>query len=255
GCGHVWPRRSQPLPAALAHAPCAGLASTGTVKNAGRERKFHARRHSPRDALMGAIAAPINGVQSAADDVESASGQRRFPGPTARRAGTSKRARPPGRRLHGIYVMQNTRTAGCRFANLAGLVSLSAMAVLASSTPATADQGTTQPVSTRAARDASDSSAGLPAVTPADLVQQYAQARLTGDFAAMEHFRPGYSFWQHVFSISDGSIAFGSATDGRLLAVFPARGDWSRQGVWEDPTMKRLMAGQRLATKLADRRD
>ena len=50
------------------------------------------------------------------------------------------------------------------------------------------------------------------------------EARRRADFAAMQAFRPGYAFWQHVFTIPDGSIAFGSAVDGRLLATFPAKG-------------------------------
>jgi hypothetical protein len=48
-------------------------------------------------------------------------------------------------------------------------------------------------------------------------------ARVRADLAAMQAFRPGYPFWRHVFTIPDGSIAFGSAVDGRLLATFPAR--------------------------------
>ena len=60
-------------------------------------------------------------------------------------------------------------------------------------------------------------------------------ARRRADFAAMQAFRPGYAFWQHVFTIPDHSIAFGSAVDGRLLATFPAKGVWTRQAVWSDP--------------------
>ena len=61
------------------------------------------------------------------------------------------------------------------------------------------------------------------------------QARLRADVAAMQTFRPGYAFWRHVFTIPDGSIAFGSAVDGRLLATFPVKGDWTRRAVWTDP--------------------
>ena len=56
-------------------------------------------------------------------------------------------------------------------------------------------------------------------------------ARRRDDFAAMRAFRPGYPFWQHVFTLPDRSIAFGSAIDGRLLATFPAKGDWTREAV------------------------
>jgi hypothetical protein len=87
--------------------------------------------------------------------------------------------------------------------------------------------------------------------TASDVVQ----ARLRADLAAMQAFRPGYPFWRHVFTIRDGSIAFGSAVDGRLLATFPTRGDWTRQAVWSDPTLARILDGQPLARKLSDRRE
>ena len=80
-------------------------------------------------------------------------------------------------------------------------------------------------------------------------------ARLRADVAAMQAFRPRYPFWRHVFTIPDGAIAFGSAADGRLLATFPARGDWSGRAAWTDPTIARTLDGQSLARKLADRRE
>jgi hypothetical protein len=80
-------------------------------------------------------------------------------------------------------------------------------------------------------------------------------ARLRADVAAMEAFRPAYPFWRHVFTIPDGSIAFGSAADGRLLATFPSKGDWSRQGVWTDPTIAAVLERESLAPKLRDRRE
>ena len=79
--------------------------------------------------------------------------------------------------------------------------------------------------------------------------------RLRADVAAMRAFRPAYPFWRHVFIIPDGSIAFGSAADGRLLATFPTKGNWSRDVVWTDPTMGRTLDRQPLALKLRDRRD
>jgi hypothetical protein len=99
------------------------------------------------------------------------------------------------------------------------------------------------------------SAARLETLSPADLVQATAQSRLQDDLAAMQSFRPGYGFWQYVFRIPDGAIAYGSASDGRLLAVFPARGDWTREGVWDDPSLKPILAHQRLSTRLSDRRD
>jgi hypothetical protein len=82
-----------------------------------------------------------------------------------------------------------------------------------------------------------------------------AAARRRDDFAAMQEYRPGYPFWQHVFTLPDNSIAFGSATDGRLLALFPAKGEWTRRATWKDPSLARVLDGQPLARKVGDRRD
>ncbi len=83
----------------------------------------------------------------------------------------------------------------------------------------------------------------------------HTQERLRLDFAAMQTFRPGYSFWQHIFTIPDGSIAFGSALNGRLLAVFPTRGEWTRDVTWHDEVFVNALLGRRLPVRLADRRD
>jgi hypothetical protein len=80
-------------------------------------------------------------------------------------------------------------------------------------------------------------------------------ARRRADFAAMRAFRPGYAFWQNIFTIPDGSIAFGSAVDGRLLATFPAKGDWMRKAMWADPAIAGILDGQQLARKLRERRE
>ena len=69
----------------------------------------------------------------------------------------------------------------------------------------------------------------------------------------LESYRPGYQFWQQIFTIPDGSIVFGSALDGRLLAVFPAKGDWTDPGVWRDSSLAELMPDE-LPSKLDDRR-
>ena len=81
------------------------------------------------------------------------------------------------------------------------------------------------------------------------------EARRRADVAAMESFRPGYSFWRHVFTISDHSIAYGSALDGRLLATFPTKADWTRKATWADPDLDRILDGLHLPRKLSDRRD
>jgi hypothetical protein len=91
---------------------------------------------------------------------------------------------------------------------------------------------------------------------PPPTAAQVAAARRKADFAAMQAFRPGYPFWQHVFTMPDGVIAFGSGTDGRLLATFPAKGEWTRRSiVWADPALADVIEGQRFARKVKDRRE
>src|SRR5262245_38322434 len=80
-------------------------------------------------------------------------------------------------------------------------------------------------------------------------------ARRQADFEAMQTYRPGYPFWRHVFTLPDGSIAYGSAVNGRLLAVFPAKGDWIRQARWTDSRLTHILDGQQLEKKVSDRRD
>jgi hypothetical protein len=79
--------------------------------------------------------------------------------------------------------------------------------------------------------------------------------RVQDDLAAMESHRPGYAFWQHIFTITDGSIAFGSAVDGRLLVVFPANGDWQFEGSWSDPSLESILEGVVLPRDLDERRN
>jgi hypothetical protein len=84
---------------------------------------------------------------------------------------------------------------------------------------------------------------------------EYSRARLDRDLAAVQMFRPAYPFWQHIFTIPDGRIAFGSAQDGRLLAVFPTAGDWVRDGVWEEQALNGFLNGRTLPKRLDARRD
>jgi hypothetical protein len=79
--------------------------------------------------------------------------------------------------------------------------------------------------------------------------------RRRADLAAMETFRPGFAFWQHVFVLPDHSIAYGSAIDGRLLVTFPTKGNWVRDAIWTEPALAGILDGQTLARKLGDRRD
>ena len=82
-----------------------------------------------------------------------------------------------------------------------------------------------------------------------------AAARRRDDLAAMQTFRPGYPFWQYVFTLPDRSIAFGSALDGRLLATFPAKGNWTRDAMWADPSLAGILEDQQLARKAGERRE
>ena len=85
--------------------------------------------------------------------------------------------------------------------------------------------------------------------------QSYAWARVHDDVAALQAYRPAYPFWRHIFTVPDGHIVFGSAADGRLLATFPVRGDWARDGVWEETSLGQALSGQSLSRDLSDRRD
>ncbi len=85
------------------------------------------------------------------------------------------------------------------------------------------------------------------------MAQEASRARLDADVAAMSTYRPGWQFWRQIFTIGDGSIAFGSATDGRLLAIFPSRGDWAN-GEWKESGLAALADMGSLPTKLDDRR-
>ena len=100
---------------------------------------------------------------------------------------------------------------------------------------------------------------GLPTAAgmsvPAGTAQAHARGRLEADVAALREFRPSFPFWQHIFTVPDGHVAFGSRDDGRLLATFPARGNWQREGEWEEAELAGVLAGRRLPRRVGDRRD
>ena len=85
------------------------------------------------------------------------------------------------------------------------------------------------------------------------IAQEAQRSMLDADLGAMGKHRPGYQFWRQIFSIGDGSIAFGSGTDGRLLAVFPSRGDWAN-GEWKESGLATLADMGSLPSALDDRR-
>lgn len=93
---------------------------------------------------------------------------------------------------------------------------------------------------------------GFPEDAPA---LRRARVRLAADVGGLEAYRPGYRFWRHIFRIPDGSVAFASAEDGRLLAIFPARGDWARDGRWLDESLASVLEGEPLPRRLHRRRE
>lgn len=80
-------------------------------------------------------------------------------------------------------------------------------------------------------------------------------ARQQADVVAMKRFRPGYPFWENIFTIRDGYIVFGSAADGRALVAFPAAGDWTRSARWYDRSLANLLKGRELPRSLDERRE
>lgn len=98
--------------------------------------------------------------------------------------------------------------------------------------------------------------AGVTPATPAEqAAYDRARTRLAADFVAVQTYRPAYAFWQHIFTIPDGRIIFGSARDGRLIATFPTTGNWTRDGVWEEPALAQVLEGRTLPRRLNDRRE
>ena len=81
------------------------------------------------------------------------------------------------------------------------------------------------------------------------------EARLQADLEVVKMFRPAYSFWQYIFIIPDGRIAFGSGENGRLLVTFPSAGDWGRDAEWADRTLAGSLDGATWPKRLDDRRD
>jgi hypothetical protein len=90
---------------------------------------------------------------------------------------------------------------------------------------------------------------------PAAETARVAEARLQADLDVVRAFRPAYPFWQHIFTIPDGRIAFGSARDGRLLATFPSKGDWATGAVWLQQDLGNALTGVKWPVRVDDRRD
>ena len=144
------------------------------------------------------------------------------------------------------------------FATLAGLVL--AVSIFQTDFPGIRAQAT--PIKAIVPADAEPAPAQAAAPAPAEpgvsaaelAFRERARARLAADIDALATFRPSYPFWEHIFTTPDGNVAFGSRTDGRLLATFPSRGDWRRDGVWAEPSLADTLSGRRLPRRLRDRR-
>lgn len=92
--------------------------------------------------------------------------------------------------------------------------------------------------------------------SPAEMLDALVRIRVQGDLEALAEYRPSYPFWQHVFLNPDGEVVYGSALDGRLVASFPVRGDWSRQARWNDEALgPAILLGTLLPQRLSDRRE
>jgi hypothetical protein len=86
-------------------------------------------------------------------------------------------------------------------------------------------------------------------------VMAWTQARLAEDMVAVRRFRPGFTFWQSIFTTPDGSVLYARAQDGAVIARFPENGDWMRSARFEDGALSSLLTNTRLARRLTDRRD
>jgi hypothetical protein len=97
--------------------------------------------------------------------------------------------------------------------------------------------------------------AGVPVGQSTRSFDSPARDRLEADQEAMESYRPSYPFWQHLFVVPDGWIAFGSEQTGHLLVTVPVKGNWLREAVWADPSLADVLEGATLPADLDRRRD
>ena len=111
-----------------------------------------------------------------------------------------------------------------------------------------------EPASTEAVAPAPEAPAEEEGSATGTSFRERVRARLAADIDALDTFRPSYPFWQHIFTIPDGHVAFGSRTDGRLLVSFPSRGDWRRNGDWAEPSLADALSGRSLPRRMRDRR-
>ena len=121
---------------------------------------------------------------------------------------------------------------------------LAAQVLGAQSSPMRVDPGLTPPAL-----------GGPPTASTAEqAAKERTRARFQEDLVAVGVFRPAFPFWQHIFTIPDGRIIFGSAEDGRLVATFPPSGNWAHSAVWENSQLVTVLDGRTLPRRLSSRR-
>jgi hypothetical protein len=179
-----------------------------------------------------AQAPPAAAVESRAAELPPPTfpGAIRIPGEEPKRPAEA----PPGTRPAPVATAASAAATDEEVVSARVPVAASAVEVASASAPA-------------AARRGGAASAGFS-------YRDHAQVRLAADIEALEQFRPSYPFWQHIFTIPDGQVAFGSRTDGRLLVSFPSRGDWRRNGDWADASLADALSGRSLPRRIRDRR-
>ena len=83
---------------------------------------------------------------------------------------------------------------------------------------------------------------------PAAETARVAEARLQADLDVVRAFRPAYPFWQHIFTIPDGRIAFGSARRRPAAGDLPFEGGLGNAGaVWPEPDLGTALARRQMA--------
>jgi len=88
-----------------------------------------------------------------------------------------------------------------------------------------------------------------------DASKTLAHRHFEQDLEAMRFYRPGYEFWHDVFTIESGRMAFGSASDGRLIATFPLGKNWMRDANWVESSLPDQLPRQPVGRTLTERRD
>jgi hypothetical protein len=88
-----------------------------------------------------------------------------------------------------------------------------------------------------------------------DASNTLARRHFDQDLEAMRLYRPGYEFWHDVFTIENGRMAFGSASDGSLIATFPLGKDWTRDAQWAVSSLPDRLPRQPVGRTLDERRD